>query len=121
MTTKSVEAPTQITRQIAKETLDILIPYTKQLIELSRTVGKLSKLNEPKIHESEFLKLVDGLQTFSDTLIGVKQALHVGISPSTELLEVELLSTLQDLLKVWQEVPHLAEPLQIIFSPSCQF
>ena len=88
-----------MTQQLAKETLEILVPYTVQLIELSRSVGRLSRVNEAQLQESEFLKLIDGLQTFSDTLIGVKQALHVGISPSTELLEVELLSTLQDLLK----------------------
>lgn len=114
MSTNSENMSATMTRQLAKETLEILVPYTVQLMELSRDVGRLSRssarasttMNEARLHEAEFLKLIDGLQTFSDTLIGVKQALCIGISPSTELLEVELLSTLQDLLKARELNDH---------------
>lgn len=99
MSLKPENMPSIMTQQLAKETLEILVPYTIQLMELSRSVGSLSRMNDTRMQEAEFIKLIDGLQTFSDTLIGIKQALHIGISPSTELLEVELLSTLQDLLK----------------------
>jgi len=89
---------------MAEETLQTMIIFTEQLAALSEQCAPLasSPLRSPEdalALETEYLRLLDGLQTFSEALATVKTVLRIGLLNPVNLLEAELLSLLRDLFE----------------------
>ena len=83
-------------RELAEETLKMLVPYNERLIELSQRIATMPEGRETDI---EFRKLIDGVEVLIETVTTVKTTLHVGILQAVDILEADLLSILKDLLK----------------------
>ncbi|MGK5084505.1 hypothetical protein WDW37_14515 [Bdellovibrionota bacterium FG-1] len=92
----SVEVFTAHPRELAEETLQSLMEFTTHLEKLSRQSA--SKL-EAKVTPSEFLRLVDGIETFTDALMQTKQILRIGRMEPINVLEADLASILKDLVE----------------------
>jgi hypothetical protein len=91
----SIEVFTAHPRELAEETLQTLLEFTKQLEQLSRQAA--AKL-EAGIKPQEFLRLIDGLETFSAALLQIKQVLRIGVLGPVNVLEADLASVLKDLI-----------------------
>lgn len=90
---RSVEVFTAHPKEIAEETLQSLVEFTKHLEELCARVG-----SSPDI----LPKVADGITTFIDALANVKQILRIGVLPSVQVLEADLASILKDILEFQQ-------------------
>lgn len=93
---ESVEIDFAHPREVAEETLQNLLTFTLQLIDLSKKVA--AEIGSQQ-SDRDFQALLDGIQTFTDTIIQVRKILKIGIMPSINLLEADLLSILKDLLQ----------------------
>lgn len=71
--------------ELAQETLQILIPFSDRLSELAK--------------RGEGRKLIEGLETFSESIVSVKQVLGITHLAKSDELELELLSILRTLLE----------------------
>ncbi len=92
----SVEIDFAHPREVAEETLQTLKLFTDQLISLSqRIAGDLGS----KQADQEFQNLIDGIQTFSDTIVHVRRILRIGLLGTVNVLEADLVSILKDLLQ----------------------
>lgn len=91
---RTLEIFTAHPKEIAEETLQSLIEYTKHLEALCETVA---------VDQSKLPKLADGITTFIDALTNVKHILHIGIMPSVQVLEADLASILKDILEYQQK------------------
>jgi hypothetical protein len=93
---ESVEVTLSHPRELAEETLQTLIPFTHHLSDLSR---KMAETGRHQPGAQEFRRLVDGVETFCDTLRTVKGILRVAIHAEVNILEVDLVDILKDLLE----------------------
>lgn len=93
----SIEIFTAHPRELAEETLQSLIEFTSHLELLSRNAG--AKLEAGHAPRHEFMRLIDGVQTFTDALLQAKQILHVGILEPVNVLEADLTSIFKDLVQ----------------------
>jgi hypothetical protein len=93
----SIEIFTAHPRELAEETLQSLIEFSTYLESLSRNAG--AKLESGHAPRHEFLRLIDGVQTFTEALLQAKQILHVGILEPVNILEADLTSILKDLVQ----------------------
>jgi hypothetical protein len=93
---ESLEIITTHPRELAEETLQSLIEFTMHLESFSRQAA--DHLEKGKFPH-EFVKLVEGIQTFTDALMGVKQILRVGIMEPINVLEADMGSILKDLVQ----------------------
>jgi hypothetical protein len=92
----SVEVFTAHPRELAEETLQSLKEFTGHLAYLSQTAA--DKL-EAGIAPPEFMKLIDGVETFSDGLLSVKQILRIGRVETVAVLEADMMSILKDIVE----------------------
>jgi hypothetical protein len=93
----SIEIFTAHPRELAEETLQSLIEFTSHLELLSRNAG--AKLLAGQAPKHEFMRLIDGVQTFTDALLQARQILHVGRLEPITMLEADLTSILKDLVQ----------------------
>lgn len=93
----SIEVFTAHPRELAEETLQSLIEFTSHLELLSRNAG--AKLVAGQSPRHEFMRLIDGVQTFTEALLQSRQILHVGILEPVTMLEADLTSILKDLVQ----------------------
>jgi len=93
----SIEILTAHPRELAEETLQSLMEFTSHLELLSKNAG--AKLVAGHAPRHEFLRLLDGVQTFTEALLQAKQILHVGLLEPVNLLEADLTSILKDLIQ----------------------
>jgi hypothetical protein len=92
---RSLEVFTTHPRELAEETLQSLIEFTAHLENFSRQAADhLEKGKSPH----EFVKLVEGIETFTEALVGTKQILRIGLLPAVTSLEADLSSILKDLV-----------------------
>lgn len=91
---RTLEIFTAHPKEIAEETLQSLVEFTKHLEDLCEAVA---------IDQQKLPKLADGIMTFIDALTNVKQILHIGIMPSVQVLEADLASILRDVLDFQQK------------------
>lgn len=82
--------------QMARDTLSTLNDYSEVLEDLSIKASDL--VGETEFQEG-FLKLIEGIQTFADSITQVKAVLHKGFHPGITVLESDLASILKDLLE----------------------
>ena len=92
----SLEVFTAHPRELAEETLQSLLEFTEHLEKFSQQAADALEAGRAG---NEFKKLVDGIATFTEAMVGAKQILRVGVMPSVNLLEVDLHSVLKDLLE----------------------
>lgn len=90
---RSVEVFTAHPKEIAEETLQSLIEFTKHLEDLCARVGTAPDM---------LPKIADGITTFIDALDNVKQILRIGVLPAVQILEADLASILKDILEFQQ-------------------
>jgi hypothetical protein len=93
---ESVEITFAHPRELAEETLQILRGFADRLAEMSR------ELAAAPFAQAEFTKLVDGIQTFTESLAQVKGILRIGILEPVNVLEADLVSILKDVLETLQ-------------------
>lgn len=82
--------------QMATETLLTLADYSEVLENLSIRASEL--LGTAEFHE-QFLKLIDGIGTFTDSITQVKTVLNKKPQDTVAVLESDLASLLKDLLE----------------------
>ena len=94
---ESVEIATVTPHELVEDTLQTLLAFTERLIGLSRGI-----IPADRGSRTGFLKLIDGLQTFSEGVTGVKTLLAIDKIEKIDSLETELLRPLRDLLTASQ-------------------
>lgn len=102
-----VEIFTSTPQELAWQTLDTLEQYIDRLC---------SSIERSAIHYGEknlvagdayFLKSIEGLELFIQTIGGIKAALKVGSQTEVMLAEADLMSTMQDLVSAKQQNNHV--------------
>lgn len=93
----SIEVFTAHPRQIAEETLEMLLAFSGHLERQCLAVSQMTAPEKELEFEAHLHKLLDGVQTFSEGYYSVKQVLRIEGFPQTDLLEMDLLSILSDL------------------------
>jgi hypothetical protein len=96
----SIEIFTSHPRELADETLQHLAEYSHILENLSRTCGELAE--DPSFHGS-FVRLIEGITTFTEAIAEVKKILKASLLQSVNVLEADLLSILKDILMSQQQ------------------
>lgn len=81
-------------REIADETLQSLIPFTEGLAELGRKLG-----GDPILNETEFRRLLDGIELMTEAVSTVKRAMYVESLPELSALEEDLALNLSKLFE----------------------
>ncbi len=89
---ESVEIIFAHPREIAHDTLQMLIFFTQRLMTISQDMGASGDT------ETEFLKLVDGVQTFSEAIQSASIVLRTGTQEEIRILGADLLSILDDIV-----------------------
>jgi hypothetical protein len=108
---QKIEITTVHPRELAEETLQSLIAFTDHLARLAIEAGELFNKGE---HPSfELAKFFDGMQTFSDAVESSKQVIKPGHIEGLHVLQVDLLSLMQDTIDAYHDNDHkyLAELL----------
>ena len=95
----TVEIVLRHPREVAEETLQTLLIFTRRLPSLCKQVADQVEASEG---ETLFQTLLDHMQIFTDSIQTVKQILHIGINQTINLLEADLGSILKDLLDAHQ-------------------
>jgi hypothetical protein len=96
-----IEITTAHPRELAEDTLQSLVAFTEHLSNLATTAGELFQKGEhPSI---ELAKFFDGMQTFSDAFESAKQVIKPGHIESLHVLQVDLLSLMQDTIDAYHE------------------
>ena len=108
---RTLEIFTAHPKEIAEETLQSLVEFTKHLEALCETVAK---------DHQKLPKLADGIMTFIDALTNVKTILHIGIMPSVQILEADLASILKDILDFQQkkQLDYVANVISDALAPN---
>ena len=97
---ESVEVLTAHPRELADETLHNLIEFTESLELLSQHTAESFGAGKGAI---SFAQLIEGIDTFTEALTGVKQILRIGIHQELNVMEADLLSILRDLLEFYEK------------------
>lgn len=99
-------------RELAQETLQMLVEFTHHLETLALRVS--ADLHQG-VAAPDLQKLLDGIHVFTDSLVEAKRAMRIGLFPKTDLLETELLSLLKDILEALQkaETSYVAQLIGI--------
>lgn len=107
---RSVEIFTTQPKELADQTLRDLLPFTVALERLSIATSQVGEVHEFYI---QFTQLIEGIGTFTEAILNARRILRVGIMPSVNLLEADLLSILKDLLQYQEkgETQYMAELL----------
>jgi hypothetical protein len=92
---ESVEVFTSHPRELAEETLQSLSEFTLHLESFSRQAADHLEAGQ---FPHEFVKLVEGIQTFTEALEGSKSILRITKLDPVNILEADLTSILKDLL-----------------------
>ncbi|MEO5968652.1 MAG: hypothetical protein ABIQ95_01890 [Bdellovibrionia bacterium] len=82
--------------QIAVDTLSTLNDYSEVLEDLSVKASELVGQTE---FQDRFLKLIEGIETFAESIAQVKTVLHTGHYDNAVVLESDLASILKELLE----------------------
>lgn len=95
-TLQTIEIYTSHPKELADETLQHLLEYTHVLESLCQSSAE--NVNVPEFH-NYFLRLVEGISTFTEAVTEVKKLLRVTTLQSINVLEMDLLSILRDVLE----------------------
>jgi hypothetical protein len=95
MSEMEIENNQEAASQIAMETLVTLNEYSEVLESLCMEASEL--VGHPE-YQGRFLKLIEGISTFTDSITQVKTVLKTDAEGSVKLLESDLASILTDLL-----------------------
>jgi hypothetical protein len=93
-TFESLEIEYKHPREVAEETLQMMMEYSGRLAELAEECAE--NLDTEKGDHS-LQTLVDGVGTLVESIFEVRKILRIGIFPGMNLLESELTSILRDL------------------------
>jgi hypothetical protein len=90
-----IEVFTSHPREVAEETLQALKEFSLNLAELSRATAEIVGLTEfqPKLRA-----LIEGIGTFMEALVTVRQILRIGLLEPVNFLEADLASILKDIV-----------------------
>lgn len=84
--------------ELAFETLNTLEQYVDRLIASINRAALLYKEKNLITADAYFVKSIDGLDLFVQTIGGIKLALRLGLNSKVGLIEAELVSIMNDLL-----------------------
>lgn len=84
--------------ELAYETLNTLEAYLERILQNIERAGTMYRSKNYITADSYFLKTVDGLDLFVQTMGGVKATLRVGAHPRINVAEATLISIMNDLL-----------------------
>lgn len=108
---RSIEILTTHPRELADDTLRTLIEFSAHLEAFCGNVARQLAERGPS---ADFEKLLDGIGTFTESLVGAKQVLRVGSFGPIDVLEADLLSILKDVLEFFRkkDYAYVAELLR---------
>jgi hypothetical protein len=92
----SVQLTIMHPREMVEDTLQSLLIFTQALAPLSRKIGADGG-------DDDFQRLIDGVQTLAETVTSVREFLRIGIIREVNVLETDLVTILNDLLRARQE------------------
>jgi hypothetical protein len=95
----SLEVFTAHPRELAEETLQSLLDFTHHLEAFSRQAANSLETGQVT---GDFIKLLDGVKTFTEAILSAKQILRVGSLEPLTMLETDLASIMKDLLQFQQ-------------------
>jgi hypothetical protein len=84
--------------ELAMETLTTLEQYLDRIIQNIDRAGNLYKSKNYMAADGYFMKTVDGMDLFVQTMSGIKAAMKVGMNAKVALAEATLISIMNDLL-----------------------
>jgi hypothetical protein len=84
--------------ELAMETLATLEQYIDRIIQNIDRAGQLYKSKNYMAADGYFMKTVDGMDLFVQTMSGIKAAMRVGMNAKVALAEATLISIMNDLL-----------------------
>ncbi|MGZ3708385.1 MAG: hypothetical protein ACXWPM_06130 [Bdellovibrionota bacterium] len=90
-----IEIFTSHPREIAEETLTTLVEFSRGLAGVSRAVA--AHVMEEGFNW-DLTKLLEGLTSFSDAMLMVRQIMRIGVMPEINVLDAELTSVLRDIV-----------------------
>jgi len=110
----AIEVMTASPADLAYETLDTLSQYVDRLVASIERAALHFKQKNYVAADTYFVKSIDGLDLFVQTIGGVKLALRVGLEPKIALAEASLVSIMNDLLdaKRQNNYVYIAELLE---------
>lgn len=94
---ESVEITLAHPREMAEETLQTLLMFAERLATLAPEAA--AGLESTPADRSSYDKLMDGIQTFAESITAVKTLLRITTLQAVNVLEVDLVSTMRDLLE----------------------
>jgi hypothetical protein len=97
----SVEITLAHPREMAEETLQTLMNFAERLARLCPEAAEALEASPPD--HASYDRLLDGIQTFAESIAAVKSILRIGILTPVNVLEVDLVSTMKDLLDANQK------------------
>ncbi len=100
-------------RELADDTLQSLLQFSETLEELSILCSNC--VGQPDFYR-HFTRLIEGIGTFTDGIVGVKRILNLGLFNGIQLLEMNLLTILKDILTA-QEESQLDHMTQLLREP----
>jgi hypothetical protein len=83
-------------RELAEDTLQLMKKFCTELSQLSQETAQQLEIQDP-LAISTFRKLLEGIETFSDSITQTRRTLRIGVLPQMNLLEADLVSLLKDL------------------------
>lgn len=101
---QKIEITTVHPRELAEETLQSLVAFTDHLARLAIEAGRL--FNQGEHPSFELAKFFDGMQTFSDAVESSKQVIKPGHIEGLHVLQVDLLSLMQDTIDAYHANDH---------------
>jgi hypothetical protein len=91
----TVEVRLMHPREMAEDTLQTLILFTERLADMSRKAAE--ELGSPET-DANFARLIDGMETFVDSVNTVKTVLRIAGLKPVDVLEADMLSIMKDVL-----------------------
>lgn len=96
----TVKVFTNHPREIVQDTLQNLLEFTPHLERYSLKTAEA--FGSPEAAQ-DFIKLVDGISTFTESVSGARNILRLAGNQELNILEADLLSILKDMLDAYQK------------------
>ena len=94
----AIEFTATSTMELAMETLTTLEQYIDRIIQNIDRAGALYRNKNYLAADGYFMKTVDGMDLFVQTMSGIKATMKVGMNAKVALAEATLISIMNDLL-----------------------
>lgn len=102
-----IEVETASPMEIAYEALDTLDVYVDRLEKMIQKTAQEYRNHQYILADEAFLKSIDGLELFIQSVGSIKLALRLGYQPQVALTEAQLFSVMNELLDAKQKCNYI--------------